>query len=421
MHRTAVTGNRTIMASTRTTSHPPAAASFGRDQSLALLRRGYLFWDHLRARDGAEIVRARLLHERATAVRGAAAAQRFYEQPDTERSSALPKSLVKPLFGAGAVHTLDGHAHAHRKAMFNARLDATAVHAVVQDVSRAWDEAAPHWLGEVDVFTEIAEMLFRAGCRWVGLDARDAARRTHDMLALIDGFGAPSTRQLRARAARRRTNAWVAEHVQQARRSPSGRLTPVDAVAAHRDTDGNLLDERTAAVEIINLVRPLVAVSWLVSGMAHAYDEEPKLRADVLSGAVTPMEMAQEVRRTTPFVPFLATRPVRDLVWQGVPVPRGTLLVLDVWGTNHDPASWSDPEVFDPLRFRTTPVTPYNLVPQGGGDRHTGHRCPGEDLTLAVLMAIAPRLAAVEGSVVDRQPGLRRMPPRPHCAVRVAA
>lgn len=109
---------------------------------------------------------------------------------------------------------------------------------------------------------------------------------------------------------------------------------------------------RSPIGEVINLVRPLVAVSWLVSGLFEAYDGYPRVREDVLTERVSSMNVAQEVRRTHPFVPFLATRATRDLSWRDVPIPDGTLIVLDVWGTNHDPQVWRDPGVFEPASGR---------------------------------------------------------------------
>jgi fatty-acid peroxygenase len=65
-------------------------------------------------------------------------------------------------------------------------------------------------------------------------------------------------------------------------------------------------------------------------------------------------------------------------------------VVLDLYGTNHDPARWDDPDRFDPDRF-LSPPGPFDLVPQGGGDHLTGHRCAGEWVTVA-LMATATRM-----------------------------
>jgi fatty-acid peroxygenase len=390
-------------------------------QPLGLLWHGYCHWELIRQQTGSEIVQTRLLNERVTVIRGAEAAQFFYDTPHSERSSALPTSVVGALFGTGAVHLLDGDTHLHRKTMFNRMLDEYASAAVCAGIARRWDAQAHGWLGYVDVFEEIAEILFEAVTEWAGLpDSGPQTRaRTQDMLALVDGFGAPSARQLRARAARRRAQSWVGSFVEDARRSATQAHTPAATVIAHRDEHGDLLDAHTAAVEIINLIRPLVAVSWLVSGLAMTCQTGRTWRAEIRAESVSPTDVAQEVRRTYPFVPFLATRATQDLVHHGVAIPRGSLIVLDAWGTNHDPRIWQAPDTFDPRRFRTTPVTPYNLVPQGGGDRHTGHRCPGEDMTLAVLTTLVPRLAALPYSVIGEAPGLRRMPPKPRSRLRV--
>jgi fatty-acid peroxygenase len=58
-------------------------------------------------------------------------------------------------------------------------------------------------------------------------------------------------------------------------------------------------------------------------------------------------------------------------------------------------------------------------VPQGGGDRYRGHRCPGEDVTLGVLTALVPRIAELSYVVAGPRPGLRRMPPEPACRIEV--
>lgn len=391
----------------------------GAATAMSLLRHGYCFWEQTRQRQGSEIVQTRLLRERVTAVRGPAGAQFFYETTSAQRASALPQSLVGALFGRGGVQLLDGSAHAHRKSMINDILGAQASADVSAAVGQLWDDRVPRWSRRVDVVQETAEMLFDIATEWVGLPGSGqlSGARARDMLALVDGFGAPTRRQLAARAARKRLEAWVQAAVVHSRRA-GHRETPLDVVAAHRDENGDLLDEHTAAVEVINLVRPLVAISWLVSGVLVAFDRWPQRRAEVIAESLTPMEVSQEVRRTYPLTPFLATRATQHLTFQDVAIASGTLIVLDVWGTNHDPHVWTDPDTFDPRRFRTTPVTPYNLVPQGGGDRR-GHRCPGEDATLAVLMTLVPRLADLGATVVGPRPGLRRMPPRPRLVIKL--
>ncbi len=131
---------------------------------------------------------------------------------------------------------------------------------------------------------------------------------------------------------------------------------------------------------------------------------------------------AHEVRRFYPFVPFLGGLAARDLFWRGAWVPEGGLVVLDVYGQNHDETLWGDPYTFRPGRFLERAVGRDELIPQGGGDPATGHRCPGEGLTVGVLETLAGRLARMEYALPQQNLTipLNRVPTRPHSGVLLA-
>jgi fatty-acid peroxygenase len=95
------------------------------------------------------------------------------------------------------------------------------------------------------------------------------------------------------------------------------------------------------------------------------------------------------------------------------------MVLLDLYGQNHDPGLWDDPYAFRPERFLGREVGAFELVPQGGGDPRTGHRCPGERVTVAVLSALAIRLARLQADVPeqDLSISLRRIPARPASGV----
>ena len=93
----------------------------------------------------------------------------------------------------------------------------------------------------------------------------------------------------------------------------------------------------------------------------------------------------QEVRRFYPFFPFAAARVRQEFDWQGYRFPQGRRVLLDLYGTNHDPRLWDSPEVFCPERFRQWNESPFNFIPQGGGDYWSNHRCPGEWLTIELM------------------------------------
>lgn len=93
----------------------------------------------------------------------------------------------------------------------------------------------------------------------------------------------------------------------------------------------------------------------------------------------------QEVRRFYSFFPAVAARVRRGFEWHGYRFPRGGRVILDLYGTNHDPRSWEAPEEFRPKRFLEWDGSPFNLIPQGGGDHDLGHRCAGEWVTIALM------------------------------------
>ncbi|MDX2358154.1 hypothetical protein [Dietzia sp. PP-33] len=91
-----------------------------RDQSLEFLRSGYLFASRIRQRAGVPSVsqvpvRLRLMGRPALLIRGTEAVRDFYDSEKFSREGAMPAFIRLPLFGGGAVHGLDGHAHAVRK------------------------------------------------------------------------------------------------------------------------------------------------------------------------------------------------------------------------------------------------------------------------------------------------------------------
>ncbi len=191
-------------------------------------------------------------------------------------------------------------------------------------------------------------------------------------------------------------------------------------MAHARDPRGRPLPERVAAVELLNVLRPTVAVAWLVAFAAKALHEHPDWRDRIASGDQRALDaFGQEVRRLYPFTPWLAARARQKQDILGVPVRRGQLVVLDVYGTLHDGAEWPDPDRFDPGRFLTNEINGDALVPQGGGEVATGHRCPGEAVALTTL-AVAVRALATLPHTLPAQDftyDLTQMPTRPRSGV----
>jgi fatty-acid peroxygenase len=150
--------------------------------------------------------------------------------------------------------------------------------------------------------------------------------------------------------------------------------------------------------------------------VAHALHRWPDTRAQLRKGDPAYLDaFVQEVRRFYPFAPFVGGLARRNTNWRDVPVPQGALVLLDLYGQNHDESLWGDPYLFRPERFLDHPPGPDDLVPQGGGPVDTGHRCPGEGVTVGLLQSTALRLARLDYRVPpqDLSIPLGRVPTRP--------
>lgn len=392
------------------------------DDTLFLLLEGYGWLPGLLRRSHGPVAHTRLLGHRTVGLRGPEAARFFYDDDNVRRRTALPEPIRSTLVGRGAVHTLDGAGHRVRKAMFLSLLTGVGVGSLAAHTGAAWDEAAGRWGAgrRVVLFEQAAEVLTAGVCRWAGIPISDAEvpDLAADLTAMVDGFGGGGPRHWRGRLARARREAWLADLVGDLRdgtdTAPAG--SALDVVVNYRGAGGKPLDAGTAAVELLNIIRPTTAVAWYVTFAAHALHRWPEHRKALRDGDAAHTEaFAQEVRRFYPFAPFVGGIAARDLAWAGERIPEGTLVLLDVYGQNHDPELWAEPYTFNPGRFAGRELGPYELIPQGGGDPGTGHRCPGEQITLALLQTLAVRLARLDYAVPDQDLtiSLRRIPTRP--------
>lgn len=141
-----------------------------------------------------------------------------------------------------------------------------------------------------------------------------------------------------------------------------------------------------AAVELINILRPIVAIATYIAFSALALHENPECKTKLKNTRDNYLDMfVQEVRRYYPFTPFLGARVKQDFTWKQCDFKKGTLVLLDVYGINHDPRIWDKPYLFQPERFKNHDGNAYGFIPQGGGDPANGHRCPGEGVTIAAM------------------------------------
>ena len=391
-------------------SQAPAIPRDGHlDSTLAFFREGYRFIGNRCESLQTDVFVTRLMLHKAVCMRGEQAAAVFYTPGRFTRRRAIPASAVMLLQDFRSVQMLDGAAHRHRKQMFVSMLNGAPARALAETTAAEWHARIPSWerRNRIVLHDEVRGILTAAVCKWAGvpLTTTEIADRARELGAMIDGAGRIGPQNWKALLRRRRTERWARRIIHGIRR---GHIWPSDLDAAcviawYRDRDGRLMPSRTAAVELINVLRPAAAIARFVTFAALALHEYPEWRRRLREQPADAGVFVQEVRRFYPFFPAVGGRVRQEFEWRGHRFSRGDWVLLDLYGTNHDPRVWSDPEAFRPERFTAWEGGPYNFIPQGGGRYDDGHRCPGEAATIEVMKTAVGVLTASMAYDVPRQ------------------
>ncbi|MFS0574617.1 cytochrome P450 [Sporosarcina sp. 179-K 3D1 HS] len=365
----------------------------GWDHSLDLLAEGYSFIRSRAETFDAPLFETRIMGKKMICMTGKEAVQLFYDDNRFQRHGAVPKRIQKSLFGVGGVQTLDGELHLIRKKLFLSLMTEEKLAELHRLTLAQWRLWAMKRAGrEVVLFDETEEILCRVACLWAGVPLKesDLAVRAYELGAMVDAFGGVGPRYQEGVKARKRAEQWIVSLIEKCRAGAveieDGRA--IHAVVTHRDADSQMLDIRIAAVELINVLRPIVAVARFVIFGALALHDFPEYKEKLKEYGEDYLEMfSHEVRRYYPFAPMLGAKVRYDFKWKGYHFAKGETVLLDLYGTNHDPELWENPNIFRPERFEERKEDLYEFVPQGGGDPNTGHRCPGEKATVEIMKA----------------------------------
>lgn len=364
----------------------------GIDHSLNLLREGYLYILNRRQSFHSDLFETRLLGKKAVCMGGKEAADLFYDNSKFKRAGVAPNRVAETLFGKKGVQTLDGDAHKHRKKMFMSIMSPVRLKKLNEIAAKQWDKALTKWqqMADVVLYEEALEIMCRTACEWAGVpvEEEDMKKLADDLRAMFESATAIGPSHWAGRHARNRVEKWMGNIIDQVREE---KLNPEEGTALytfawHRDLEGNLLDQEVASVEVINILRPIVAIGVYITFSALAVHHYPEERKKLQSGDEKNAQMfVQEVRRFYPFFPFAAAEVKADFTWKDYTFEKGTLTLLDLYGTNHDTNIWGNPEVFQPSRFENWDGSPFSFIPQGGGDYYLGHRCAGEWVTIEMM------------------------------------
>ena len=251
----------------------------------------------------------------------------------------------------------------------------------------------------------MAEFAFRLPvtviCELLGVPAADQERfrpLAADLTEALEAVTASSRPSPAATAAARELAGYFTTLVA-ARRAAAGDDLIGALVAARDARDGRLSDEELLANLIVLLVGGFETTTSLLGNGLATLLGDPRIAAALRSGTLPVDGFIDEVLRCEAPVQAV-TRMARaaDLTAGGLPVPRGSLLILLIGAANRDPDRYTDPDRFDPARTGSKPLS------FGAGP----HICIGNALARLEAGIAFPRLLTRFPALAPGRPATRR-------------
>lgn len=376
------------------------------DSTLGFLKDGYLFISNRMKQYETDIFTARLLGKKIIFLMGKEGAELFYKEEYFKRSGVTPMRVQKTLFGKKAVQGLDGKTHKKRKSLFLSLLTPDYEKELLTVCGSNLDKYARQWEAKevVNLYEESKKILFESVCQWAGIpyEKEKVPEYAEYFGLMIYGFGRIGKNYRKGKHARKIVEAWIKGIITDVR---EGTLvvdtkSPLYQVSMYDEEDGMKLPAQIAAVEVINIIRPIIAIATYITFEAVALEAYPECKDQLQKRDPQYTEMfCQEVRRFYPFAPFVGAKVKQDFEWNGYSFKLNQLVMLDIYGTNHDTKLWDEPYEFRPERFAKREKNLYDFIPQGGGKMAESHRCAGDITTLKIMEVFAEYL--VNGITYD--------------------
>ena len=370
-----------------------------------LFDAGYEILGELRSEVNSPVVRAKFLNQEVIAIYGKEAAKIFYDPRNFKREGAMPKLVRSTLLGEEGVQTLDGEQHHHRKNYFMDLMTPermTDYHDLLErNLSHELDKQS----GTFELFSLTKNVLFKTICEWSGinlapLSQSEISELADYQVAMFSGTVTSPVAHLRGVEDRKKSEKWTQGLIEEARQHPvAGKESlALYTFATATDLEGNLLPIEVAAVDLLNIIRPTVALTVWIALMGHAlFSTTTIYQALKQNFSELQDSFIQELRRFYPFFPMMPAISLQDVVVDGYLIPKDSWVVQDIYGTNHDPRTFDQPDDFKVDRFvgRTQAISyeeEYEMIAQGGGDFRKMHRCAGEWITLHTLRVFSDLL-----------------------------
>ncbi|GJM97252.1 hypothetical protein PR202_ga14165 [Eleusine coracana subsp. coracana] len=150
-----------------------------------------------------------------------------------------------------------------------------------------------------------------------------------------------------------------------------------------------LLQASTSSVTMVWAMAELMRKPWLLNKVQQEIrsvvgNNKERVHPEDMPKLKYLKNVVKETLRLHPAAPLLLPREtLRHVEICGYDVPAKTRLFVNAWAIGRDPASWDQPDEFDPGRFDDKDVdfngTHFELLPFGAGRR----MCPGMAMGVA--------------------------------------
>ncbi len=350
--------------------------------------------------------------------------------------------ILRPLLGPGSLLLQEGEEHLRRRRLMLPPFHGERMRAYDAVIARATEEAIARWpLGEPFALHPSMQSITLEVILRAVFGVEDAGRRDELSRTLVEILGAtasPATAGMLVPGVRRlpiygrlgrllvRTDELLLAEIEDRRRGQGdGREDILSMLVAARFDDGSTMGDEELRDQLMTLLlagheTTATALAWTFDLLLHRPDALARLREELDHGVHTYLEaVIDESLRVRPVVPFTGRKLRAPAELGGYRLPEGTTVLAAIYLTHTLPELYPDPYAFRPERFLDGDIGEFELVPQGGGDPRTGHRCPGEQITVAVLAALAVRLARLDAETPEQDVSipLRRIPAKPRSGI----
>lgn len=369
------------------------------------LKPSYTLLQEARDEANAPVVKVKALTKEVIAIYGKKAAEIFYDPQNFKREGAMPEVVLNTLFGQGGVQTLDGEEHHHRKKIFMDLMTPQRIDVYHDILDKKMTAAFEAEQGTFDLFSLSRRVLFAAVTEWAGINLDDLSEEEIDDLSkyqismISTSFTSPGE-HIKGISDRKKSEKWAQTLIKEARENPvpGKENVALYAFAEATDLEGELLPVEVAAVELLNIIRPTLALTVWAALMGHALFSQDNIYNELKSDFDRLQDsFIQELRRYYPFFPMLPAISLQEVEVDGYIIPEDSWVALDIYGTNHDSRHIENPETFKVDRYVDNAKDisyeeEYSMIAQGGGDFRSMHRCAGEWITLHTLRVLSDHL-----------------------------